>query len=145
MLKELVDGDLSNVVLTSACWSREIVAKEEAKERQLIETPGFWGDLLIGMRLSLDMTIPRSRLSISMAKQSTALETQVELDKPGATLLDTAAGKTINKEILEAQEKEAQNWRDILEAQKKERDVELHAQLEAKDFKGEFLAPIRES
>lgn len=140
MFRQLCGKDpLKNVILATSFWSK--VAQKDAlkREEQLKTTPEFWGEMLDRGSTMKRLIDPNSALEIVALltkKPRITLQIQQELVEDRKSLVDTAAGQTVNEELVRLEQKHRDDLERIkLEMQEamEERDQEMQQILQQQE------------
>jgi len=137
------DEPLKNVVLATSFWGKVDASLGEQREEELRTNREFWGAMLAKGSKMARFTDRNSGLRIIsglLDKLPTALEIQHELVDDKKELIETAAGQTVNEELLRLEAKHAaerakiqEEMRDALEKKDKELQEILAEQQEKLD------------
>lgn len=107
MFRELCGRDpLRNVILATTFWGKVDQAEALKREKQLAETEEFWGGMLEAGSIMERLIGRESALaivSLLLGKNPIALQIQHELVDEAKALIDTAAGQTVNEELMRLQ------------------------------------------
>jgi hypothetical protein len=132
MFKDLVGPEpLKNVILATTRWGTARKAGDlelaESREQQLSSENDFWAPMIQrGSHVARFEDTRESALQLIMGlidKQPTVLQIQAELVDQKKDLVDTAAGNTVNEEIMRLQKK----YQEELSQIQKEMDEALAA------------------
>lgn len=112
MFKKLCgDGALKNVILVTTMWDRVSVEDATMREKQLIETPAFWGWMMSkgSKTCRHDNTLSSAESLLGHflpdLKNTITLEIQQEMVEEKKTLDQTGAGKELTSEIARERER----------------------------------------
>lgn len=126
MFKKLCDEDaLKKVVLATTMWDNVPRRQAEEREKQLIETPEFWGFMISKDSVTYrhDNTVESAvRIIEKLAGDNTkmTLDIQNQMVNENHTLVETAAGKELESELR----KERQKWAaELKEAQEQMKEA----------------------
>lgn len=120
------DPSLKNVVMTTSGWdlmtTPDQLAKAEIKETDLTSNPEFWQPMLDkGCRVARFHNDKKSALEIISSvipDKPVVLKIQHELVDKQMNLVDTAAGVTVNEELIKVQAKYEAQLKEIHEEMK---------------------------
>ncbi|KAG8911213.1 hypothetical protein FRC02_006732, partial [Tulasnella sp. 418] len=141
---------MKNVILCSTMW--DIIDPNTAKEREEDLLANFWNKMTAqGARSARHYGTPDSALNIIdklLELPPISLDIQVSMAQ-GKTLLETEAGKWVNKELLELQKKHEKEMEDLekeLQEAFKTKNAEAQAELwaELERLRAEMLRRQRE-
>jgi hypothetical protein len=125
------DEPLRNVVLATTFWGKVDEATGQERERQLKEKREFWGGMIAKGSSMTRFTDRDSGLEIVsglLKKIPIPLEIQRELVDEEKGLIETAAGQTVNEELLRLEAKHAEERAQIQDEMRdalREKDQEL--------------------
>ena len=122
---------LKNVILATSFWSD--VKRDDAlmREKELQTTPAFWGDMLKRGSIMKRLINRKSALEIIgqlVQKPQITLQIQRELVEDNKSLVDTAAGQTVNEELIRLTHKHQEDLKQLkeqLQEALEERDHEM--------------------
>lgn len=142
MFRKLCGEDpLKNVILVTSFWEKVDEEIGKRHEEELRTTPEFWGSMLRKGSRMARFTDRASGLTIIeslLDKQPVALAIQRELVEDKKKLIDTAAGQTVNEELIKLEKKyreEREKIKKEMEDALRERDEELEQILEEQQQK----------
>ncbi|KAF2248489.1 hypothetical protein BU26DRAFT_377994, partial [Trematosphaeria pertusa] len=127
---------LKDVILVTTFWSE--VSKQDAlrREERLSSTSEFWGDMLergSTMKRLVDRQSALDIVGLLVKKTQVTLRIQHELVEDKKSLMDTAAGQTVNEELMRLELKHKEDLKRVqreLEEALQERDHEMQQILE---------------
>lgn len=138
------DDPLSNVVITSTFWGMLPDETSTAHEKELCETPDFWGDMIEhGAGVSRYLGTRESAIDVLMSfakKESVVLDIQKELVDQHIPLAGTAAGYAVNEELAMQEKKHTDELKRLQEEVAQalaEKDVKLEQVLKKEREKTE--------
>jgi hypothetical protein len=112
MFRQLCGNEpLKNVILATTFWGEVNREVAEKREEELRTTPEFWGSMLSRGSTMKRLTERRSAFDIVstlLQKAPVTLKIQRELVEEDKSLIDTAAGQTVNEELIRLAEKHAE-------------------------------------
>jgi hypothetical protein len=132
---------LRNVVLATTFWGKVNESTGREREQQLKERRDFWGGMIAKGSKMTRFTDRESGLRIVsglLNKRPVPLEIQRELVDQEKGLIETAAGQTVNEELLRVEAKHAEERAKIQEEMREalhEKDEELQAILAEQEEK----------
>lgn len=112
MFKKLCGDDaLRKVVLTTTMWDKVPQREAEDREQQLIKTPEFWGFMVSKGSITYrhnNTVESAARIIEELARDNSTmtLDLQNQMVNQNQTLVETAAGKELESELI----KERQKW-----------------------------------
>jgi hypothetical protein len=113
------DEPLKNVLLATSFWENVDAEVGNRREKELISVPEFWGDMVeYGSKVVRFNGSARSALDIVKQffdRATITLKIQDELVNEGKKLVDTAAGSTLNEELLALQKKHSDELKRVEE------------------------------
>lgn len=126
MFQELCGEDaLKKVILASTMWDTEPRHVAEGRERQLIETPQWWGWMMDrGSQVYRHYNTSESAMKIvrvlADGGSKVKLDLQTQMVDENLRLDETTAGKSLNKEL----DKERAKWsRELAKVEKRKRKL----------------------
>ena len=145
MFRKLCGNDpLENVVIASTFWGVLDDKKSLAHEKELCETPDFWGDMMEhGAKVTRFSDTQESALEVLRLfakKKAITLEIQRELVDEQIPLGATAAGHAVNEELAEMEMKhnaDLARFQEDLAVALAEKDVKLEQVLKKEREKTE--------
>ncbi|CZR62288.1 uncharacterized protein PAC_12185 [Phialocephala subalpina] len=110
MFKALCGSEqFSNIILVTTMWEKVSRKEGQAREKELRETEEFWGLMVQqGSRMERHDNTTKSAKKIVkwfVEKKRVELDIQNEIVKQDRELYDTAAGKTLESELLQERER----------------------------------------
>jgi len=113
------DEPLKNVLLATTFWEKVDAEVGKRREEELVSVPEFWGDMVeYGSKVVRFNGTARSALEIISQffdRATVTLKIQDELVNQGKKLVDTAAGSSLNEELLALQKKHSDELKKIEE------------------------------
>ena len=131
MFKKITGIDnMSQVVLATTMWNCTPEADAKGRELELLQTDEFWGLLVRDHSSTPGRFLNDKTSALGIIDKLASLQTfvpslQQEIAVDKKQLNDTAAGQTLNKELIEAQKKSARELKQI--------EQELNTALHNKD------------
>lgn len=124
MFKKLCGEDaLKKVVLATTMWDKVPQRQAEEREKQLIETPEFWGFMVSKGSVTYrhNNTVESAvRIIEKMAGDNTnmTLDIQNQMVNENQTLVETAVGKELQSELIQERQKWAAELKEAREQMK---------------------------
>lgn len=147
MFKKLCGDDaLRKVVLATTMWDKVPQREAEERERQLVETPEFWGFMVSKGSVTYrhNNTVESAvKIIERLARDNSTmtLDLQKQMVNQNQTLVETAAGKELESELIKERQKWAAQLKDAQEQIKEAirlRDKESEQALQ--EVKNDFIS-----
>ncbi|ETS88209.1 hypothetical protein PFICI_02037 [Pestalotiopsis fici W106-1] len=139
LMKKICGKDaLKNIILTTTMWEKVEPAEGHDRERQLVKTPEYWGDMIQnhGSRVERCFNTKESAMEVVESLLSSgdeALAIQKEMANGAKKLNETTAGMTLNEELEKEREKfslQLEELRREFETSRKEWDEDAMMQIQ---------------